>query len=421
MRLLRITAPFAALTLLATACARGDARGDKPVVERTTIGDTTVVRTVSGSVWGDTAHLVEEVRIGALEGSEELTFGQVSLVAPGRGGGVDVFDNQAIALRRFDSAGKFVKQIGGRGQGPGEYEMLLGVRTLSDGRMITYDGRNSRITTYSPDGQPIDTWPLQLPMRFFSDNAFSVDRTEHVYVQTARPRTAGGGPGGSILLRVAPGGAVVDTLDIPRWPADPARRGVCLAPGGRWVLHPSGQFVAGSSDTYSFDLRQADGKVLRIQRAAEPVAFEPGERSELEDDIANSGPPIESMSISSGKAPVIEHGPRQTIPPSKPFFRTLVAGADGRIWVQRHTRAVKIDPAKETVRPACSVDRKGDPPALAWREPIVWDVFEENGSYLGAVAVPPRTTLRAMNGDTIWAVQRGDSDEEYVVRFRLTR
>ena len=221
------------------------------------------------------------------------------------------------------------------------------------------------------------------------------------------------------MLRFGPDGAITDTLDIPRWPSQ--ARGVCLAPGGRWTMHPSGQLLSGFSDKYSIDLRQPAGKVLRIQRAAQPVGFESGERSELEDDIANSGPPIESMSVSQGKAPVIEYGPRQTVPQTKPIFRTLTAGLDGRIWVQLHSKAVKINPDSETVRPACNVDRKGDPPKITWREPILWDVFEEDGDYLGIVAVPPRTSLRAMDGDRVWAVQRGDSDEEYVVRYRIAR
>jgi hypothetical protein len=299
--------------------------------------------------------------------------------------------------------------------------MLLGLRTLSDGRLVAYDGRNSRITSYSAAGDPLETWPLQLATRYFADNAFAVDKTDHLYVLTGRPTKPGSTSAGSVMLRIAPGGTVVDTLDVPRWTTDAGSRGICLAPAGRWVMHPSGQFVSGRSDAYSLDLRQASGKVLRIQRAAEPVAFESGERSELESDIASSGPPIESMMISSGKTPVIEYGARQTVPQVKPLFRSILTGTDGRIWVQRHTRAEKIDPTTETVRSPCNVDRKGDPPALAWREPIVWDVFEENGDYLGAVAVPPMTTLRMMSGDTVWAVQRGESDEEYVVRFRVTR
>ena len=416
----RRTPLLAAAMAIAAACASGDDEPDAPVVERTTVGDTTIVRTVSGSVWGDTARLVEEIRIGALEGPEEVTFGRVGQIVPAPDGGVDIFDSQAIAMRRYDSTGTFVKKIGARGQGPGEYEQLIGLRTLSDGRIVAYDGRNSRITSYSSAGEPLETWPLQLPVRMFSDNAFNVDRTDHMYVQTARPRTQMGMSAPSIMLRIAPGGNVVDTVDVPQLPTG-LGRGICLGPGARWALHPSGQFITGVSDSYSLDVRQPGGKVLRIQRVAEPVAFESGERAELEADIAASGPPIESMSVSQGKAPVIEYGPRQTVPQTKPIFRSILPAADGRIWVQRHTRAEKIDPAKESVRPACNVDRKGDPPTITWREPIVWDVFEEDGDYLGAVAVPPMTTLRLASGDTVWAVQRGESDEEYVVRYRIAR
>jgi len=414
---------LAAMALVATACVGGaNADDDSPVVERSTIGDTTIVRTVSGSAWADTVRLVEELRIGALEGPEELTFGRVDELVPDAKGGIDIFDSQAIALRRYDSAGKFVKTIGGKGQGPGEYNQLLGLGRLSDGRLVAYDGRNTRITTYAVDGTPLETWPLQMPIRVFTDNVFAIDRSDHVYVYTRQPVAGPPGAGArGIMLRIGEGGRIIDTLPVPEPQTDAAALSVCLRPSSRSVLHPSGQLLTAVSDAYSLDLRQPNGTVLRIQRAVQPVAFEPGERAELEDDIARSGPPIQRMSISAGKAPVIEYGPKQTVPPTKPIFRNIVVGNDGRIWVQLHAKAEKIDPSTETVTPPCNVDRKGDPPAISWREPILWDVFEENGDYLGVVAVPPRTTLRVMNGDTVWAVQRGESDEEYVVRYRLAR
>ena len=53
-----------------------DATG--PVVETETIGDTTVVRTVSGSVWEGDATLVPETSVGELDGPEEYLFGSVT-------------------------------------------------------------------------------------------------------------------------------------------------------------------------------------------------------------------------------------------------------------------------------------------------------------------------------------------------------
>jgi hypothetical protein len=39
-----------------------------------TIGDTIVVRTVSGSVWGGPAELAEELRIGVFEGKTSISW-----------------------------------------------------------------------------------------------------------------------------------------------------------------------------------------------------------------------------------------------------------------------------------------------------------------------------------------------------------
>lgn len=43
-----------------------------------TVGDTVVVRTLTGSAQGDTARLVPEMRIGELEGPDHYILGNVS-------------------------------------------------------------------------------------------------------------------------------------------------------------------------------------------------------------------------------------------------------------------------------------------------------------------------------------------------------
>ncbi|MCY4571787.1 MAG: 6-bladed beta-propeller [Gemmatimonadetes bacterium] len=82
------------------------------VVETETIGDTTVVRTVSGSVWGGDAKLVPEVSIGELDGAEECLFGSVSAIAVDDDHNVYVLDRQARHVRVFDSEGTYVKTLG---------------------------------------------------------------------------------------------------------------------------------------------------------------------------------------------------------------------------------------------------------------------------------------------------------------------
>ncbi len=42
-----------------------------------------------------------------------------------------------------------------------------------------------------------------------------------------------------------------------------------------------------------------------------------------------------------------------------------------------------------------------------------------DGTYLGEVQVPERTSIHIFRGDTLWGIRRGDLDEQYVVRLHI--
>ena len=88
----------------ATPHPASSAAGPQVVVE--TIGDTTVVRTLSGSVWEAEATLVPEISIGELDGPDELLFGWIRSIAVDDDHNVYAFDDQAQEVRVFDSAGR---------------------------------------------------------------------------------------------------------------------------------------------------------------------------------------------------------------------------------------------------------------------------------------------------------------------------
>ncbi|KPJ87173.1 MAG: hypothetical protein AMS18_14975, partial [Gemmatimonas sp. SG8_17] len=73
------------LILLAAACAGGGDGGAggrwQAVVD--TVGDTVVVRTVSGSVWSDTASLEAEISIGVFDGPDEYLIGDPRAITVG--------------------------------------------------------------------------------------------------------------------------------------------------------------------------------------------------------------------------------------------------------------------------------------------------------------------------------------------------
>jgi hypothetical protein len=72
--------------------------------------------------------LVEELRIGVLEGAEEEVFGSVGAVAVMADGATVIADIQVPVLRLFSPEGTYLGDAGREGEGPGEYKSLLGVR-----------------------------------------------------------------------------------------------------------------------------------------------------------------------------------------------------------------------------------------------------------------------------------------------------
>lgn len=103
------------------------------------------------------------------------------------------------------------------------------------------------------------------------------------------------------------------------------------------------------------------------------------------------------------------------VPETKPAYRGFYFDDGGRIWVHLHVPAGK----REVGEPRSMSGVQEPMPGISWREPVVFDVFETDGTYLGEVRMPERTTVAAIRGEELWAIQRGELDEPYVVRYRV--
>lgn len=370
------------------------------VAERDTIGDTIIVRTVSGSVWGAPATMREDLTIGVLDGPEELMFGGIQEMAVDAAGGIYVFDGQVPALRYFDSTGAYVRTLGGRGSGPGEYQdAALGLAVRSDGRVVLRDPRNGRLTLYNPDGTPSEHWPVSSGL--FTSNAMVLDTADHAYLKILPGRPEPNKPWPIGLLHLDDRGNIVDSIPDPVIAGAPTEAGGRFLPAKVWAWSPLGYLVVGVTDAYHFELRPPNAPVIRIERTRPTVEVLPDERAEYE--AVN-----EWMRINQGRFMTAEIPP---VPSTKPPYRGFLIGQDGRVWVRLHVTAEQVD-----VDPPASKDR---PPPVSWREPPVFDVFEPDGTYLGEVRVPNRTALMVTRGDTAWGTREGESGEIYVVRLTI--
>ena len=420
MRKMGAATPVFSALLAVAACGEAGRSDGGPQVRVDTIGDTIAIHTLSGSVWPAEATLVEEVRIGTVEGRDEEMLGAVSGLAVTADGGILVYDRQVPALRRYAPDGTYVATLGGIGGGPGEYAHSDGgLAVLPDGRIVLRDPGNARFTLWNGDGGYDSEWLGR--GGFFTSTPLFVDTAGHVHTTVIRNAGDGERPSpGSLwivrLARIAPDGTPVDTLDLPEYDWEAAvivaqREGgtsmntVPFTPGFHWTLDSFGRFVAGVGSRYAVDIHRDDGTVLRLGRDVPAVRVAPDEKAAAEERA--------TWSMRRMLETWRWNGP--PIPDTKPVFRDIVAGADGRVWVQLSTPG-------EPVPDDGSPRDPQRPPPERYREPVVFDVYESDGRYVGTVRTPsgfltnPKPVFR---GEHVWAVVRDELDVNYVVRFRI--
>jgi len=102
-------------------------------------GDSALVRTTGGSVWGDTMTLAPGLAIGKLDGEEPYLLGLVAGLDVDGSGRVYVLDRQAQNLRVFSPDEAHLQTIGRGGQGPGEFQTPDCVRITSEGERVVRD------------------------------------------------------------------------------------------------------------------------------------------------------------------------------------------------------------------------------------------------------------------------------------------
>jgi hypothetical protein len=351
-----------------------------------TIGDTIVVRTEAGRVWPSSARLVTDLTIGEFEGADDYMFGRIRSLAVAPDGTIYVFDSQAKELRKYAPDGTFVGTLGREGGGPGEHKSPDGgLAVLPDGRVLLRDPGNARISVFAPNGEFLESWRIR--GGFNTSQNLPVDTAGNSYVFLLMDYDVPVTEWEFGLARYSPEGVPGDTILAPTWSYEPATivasrtdgdntsmssNDVPFTPQNMWSFSPLGYMVGGLSTRYAVELFIAPDRVLRIERGDwEPVPVLTAEKEELE-LIATANMRFTDPSWRWNGPP---------IPDTKPPYSRIFVGDEGRIWVQLYQEAEKIKDAEPTSDLA-----PGAVPEQTWIEPVVFDVFEPSGRYLGVVS-----------------------------------
>ena len=414
-RHLKLTPAIATAVLALGACgdARESATNADVVID--TIGDTIMVRTLSGSVWGGDATLLPEMSIGELDGPEEYLFGNVVSIAVDDDRTVYVFDGQAQEIRIFDSDGVYIRTLGGPGEGPGEFARAEAVALLPDGRVVVRDAGDKNIQVFGPGPADTDQWPYSMSgVMSYTNTPLYTDTRGRMYQEISKVEMTSGRSRPVVvdeIVVLGPDGTHLDTLPDPWGDYEPpalesefSRSPIPFMPFGHWAVHPSGHLLSGFPSDYRIELGRDDG-VLRIERAYEPVGIPEGERSYYTEAITRQ----QRESFPGWRW----NGP--PVPETKPVFDRLMVGRDGRIWVSLETESFTVENERHDADdPASSPVR--------WRSGLRYDVFEADGTYLGAVDPPSGFSgypTPVFDGDHVWAATRDELGVGRVVRFRI--
>ncbi|HEX6306821.1 MAG TPA: 6-bladed beta-propeller [Longimicrobiales bacterium] len=380
---------------------------------REVVGDTTFVR-VAGAASPDTA--VPELVIGELEGADEYTFGNVQDIAVAEDGTIYVLDGQALNIRVYSPEGTHVRTFGRQGEGPGELKQPYGMLFLSDGRLVVRDAGNARMNIYSRDGESLTTWPI--PGGFITSAPIFRDEEDNVYTDIIAERR-NDGLWRTGLLMLSSSGEWRDTLARPfadyESPTLTAERrsgnnrsvsasGVPFWPSALSAMNRNGELIGGIADRYAVLTWHDDGTVLRVERDVAAVPVAEAEAAAARERITRNMQNLDANWRWDGPQP----------PATKPAFTEIRIADDNRVWVRISQPGVRQPPD-----PAAEPDARGRMPVEQWVEPMVYEVFEPSGDYVGTVRLPDRFRVMVMRGGRVWGVLRDEYDVQYVTRLRI--
>lgn len=328
--------------------------------------------------------------VGEVEGDEHYLLNHVAAPHIIEGGRL-LLGNAGAELRWYDEQGRFVKAVGKKGDGPGEFRSITAIHEVNDTAVLVADGWNNRITVLRGDGKVVTTYQVQgETVEGVLDDGRLVGRTGGGWSmgEQGRPGVA---ETTTAIHVISDEGRRVDTVVAMPGPVWWAEQGG----GARFRVRPipwttstvyavGGQEVAvGWTGRREVRVYDAEGSLLRIIRWSGRSTPITGDDIERQVSLA---PKAERPAMRRQLADM-------DLPKAKPEFSRLLIDDVGNLWV-----------AGAETRPGG--ERR-------------WLVFNRGGVSEGYVDSPPRFRLAEVVGDQALGVFFDEFDVEQVRVYDL--
>jgi hypothetical protein len=307
--------------------------------------------------------------VGKEEGADNEVFSQIPSITFDAASNLYVLDRDNARVLVFGKDGRFVRQIGKQGEGPGEFRIPAAVAPLDGGRIAVYDMAGRNISVFTPDGryesliritEPVGAFPQ---MRTFARGGVLLTGTQMSASPGQPPTVSDSLP---ILWQAATDDA--PTRALVRVPSVPPvvnasgsqnNREVRVTPPPvfspivSWSALPDGRLAVSSSTDWRIQIFSPEGRPgtvlerpIRARAVSERDRQRAREQRRANLESGAGGVRVENV---NGRERMTVGGGGQGIPPEQierilaslqfaetvPVISGVRADPEGRIWIQR--------------------------------------------------------------------------------------
>jgi hypothetical protein len=317
-------------------------------------------------------------------------------------------------IRFFDAAGKFVGSAGRQGQGPGEFQQVMGTRVIRGDTVVVSD--LGQVEYFSSDGRFARQGASRTRMPEYAfpwivmrDGTYlSVAYRMNVIPSAGRSRRI------SPILHVTQDGAQVDSIGLLQrgeevYDGRQPFGGQVVFSAASTLAADNRRFLVSATDRAEIAEHTLSGRLTRVIRLPHPRRPVTDEAREAYRAYVKAMPGEDGRPMPPAmRARFDQMLERATFAREFSPFGNMIVDAAGHLWVQHYDyRSVFQTP--------------GPVRTQTLPVPSRWDVVDLTGRWLCTVELPSRFTPSEIGVDYVAGMARDEDDVERVEVYRLRK
>lgn len=283
--------------------------------------------------------LEEDLTIGVKEGEEEYMFLEATRLDVDDEENIYILDRKASKVRVYDKNGQFLRTIGKKGQGPGEFQGPRDIYITPQKEILVNDGSTRRLLFFALDGKFLREASAGKMWLFLDPK---VDSKGNIYasfmVLDEKPS--------SQLKKFKPNLEPISDITLLEMAKPPALDP--RFPRIHWFVMENDKLIWSVQTKYEFHILNAEGKLVRkIVKDYDPVDFTEEDKERVLERLYGGKPPPSNVKLEW--------------PKNQLAFMDVTVDDQGRLFVKTYER------------------KEGD------KETSYYDVFDREGRYIAKV------------------------------------